>query len=93
MKQVFSIDELRSILSPVFIRYGVKRAILFGSYGRACATENSDIDLLVDSGFRGLRFIGLSEDLRSALNKDVDVFDVSHISPTLLLSAKSATQG
>jgi hypothetical protein len=28
---------------------------------------------------RGLRFIGLSEDIREALAKDVDVIDVSHI--------------
>lgn len=81
MEQIYSIDDLRSILSPVFARYGVKRAVLFGSYGKKSATEKSDVDLLVDSGLRGLRFIGLSEELRSALQKDVDVFDVSHITP------------
>jgi len=31
MGQIYSIEDLRSILSPVFVRYGVKRAVLFGS--------------------------------------------------------------
>lgn len=81
MEQVYSIEELKYILSPVFARYGVKRAILFGSYGRNCAAGKSDIDLLVDSGLRGLRFIEFTEELRGALGKDIDVFDVSHIEP------------
>ena len=39
------------------------------------------MDLLVDSGLRGLKFIGLSEDVRKALDKDIDIFDVTHIEP------------
>jgi len=81
MERIYSVDELRRILSPIFARYGVKRAILFGSYGRNCADGKSDIDLLVDSGLRGLRFIEFTEELRGALGKDIDVFDVSHIEP------------
>lgn len=43
--------------------------------------EISDVDLLVDSGLRGLKFIGLSEDVRKVLDKDIDIFDVTHIEP------------
>jgi len=93
LEQIYSIDELRSILSPVFVRYGVKRAVLFGSYVKDCATGKSDVDLLVDSGLRGLRFIGLSEELRSALRKDVDVFDVSHIKPHSLIEREIRDTG
>ena len=50
-----------------------------GSYSQGKATEKSDIDLLVDSGLHGLRFVGLIEDLRLAAKKDVDVLDISHI--------------
>lgn len=77
--QVYSVSEIRNILLPVFVRYEINRAILFGSYSKAAATETSDVDLLVDSGLRGLKFIGLSEDVRKALNKDIDIFDVTHI--------------
>ena len=78
---IYSIPEIKHILSPIFDQYEVNKAILFGSYSKAEATENSDIDLLVDSGLRGFRFIGLSEDIREALDKDIDVFDVTHIEP------------
>jgi len=80
-RQVYSIPEIKSILMPIFIRYAVNKAILFGSYGKESATETSDVDLLVDSGLRGLEFIGLSEDVREALDKEVDIFDVAHIEP------------
>ena len=78
---IYSIPEIKRILSPIFDQYQVNRAILFGSYSKAAATENSDIDLLVDSGLKGLQFVGLSEDIREALDKDIDVFDVTHIEP------------
>ena len=78
---IYSIPEIKRILSPIFDQYKVNRAILFGPYSKAAATENSDIDLLVDSGLKGLQFVGLSEDIREALDKDIDVFDVTHIEP------------
>jgi hypothetical protein len=37
------------------------------------------VDLLVDSGLRGLRFVGLLDDVQRAVGKDVDLFDVTHI--------------
>ncbi len=78
---IYSIPEIKRILSPIFEQYEVSKAILFGSYGKAVAKKTSDIDLLVDSGLKGLRFVGLSEDIRKALDKDVDIFDVTHIEP------------
>ena len=56
---IYSIDELQTCLTPIFQKYGVKRAVLFGSYGKGTATANSDIDLMVDSGLKGLRFVGI----------------------------------
>ena len=79
--QIYTISEIKSRLTPVFHRHEVKRAVLFGSYGKSEATETSDVDLLVDSGLRGLKFIGLSEDVRTALDKEIDIFDIMHIEP------------
>ena len=39
----------------------------------------SDIDLLVDSRLRGLRFVGLLDDVQRTVGKSVDLFDVTHI--------------
>ena len=74
-----SIDLIRENLIPVFGRYKVKRAILFGSYANGTATDRSDIDIFVDSGLRGLMFFGLLEDVTDALQKPVDLIDQSQI--------------
>lgn len=77
--EVYTIEQLRTMLIPVFRLHGVKRAVLFGSYGKGVAGADSDIDLLVDSRLRGLRFVGLMEDVRSTVDKDVDLLDISHV--------------
>lgn len=79
MPSVYTVPQLRDILSPVFDRYGIRRAVLFGSYGKGTATEKSDVDLLVDSGLRGLRFVGFLDDVQRTVGKQVDLFDVTHI--------------
>lgn len=77
---MFEIETIKSKLQPVFSNYNIASAILFGSYAKGNATEKSDIDLMVDSNLRGLRFFALIEDIREALGeKEVDVFDVTHI--------------
>lgn len=76
---VYTIGNIQSALNPIFNKHRVKKATLFGSYARGQATAKSDIDLLLDSGLRGLKFVGLIEDIHTALDKDVDVFDVTHI--------------
>lgn len=77
--EIYTIEQLKTMLIPVFRLHGVKRAVLFGSYGKGLAGKDSDIDLLVDSKLRGLRFVGLMEDVRSTVDKQIDLLDVSHV--------------
>ena len=79
MDKVYTIPELKTILSPVFAEHGVKRAVLFGSYAKGCATPRSDVDLVVDSGLHGLAFFGLLESVATVLDTPVDLIDVSQI--------------
>ena len=72
-------EELRRVLTPVFRSYGVKSATLFGSYAKGSATSKSDVDLLVDSGLRGMAFFGLLDSVASALRIPVDLIDVSQL--------------
>ena len=74
-----SIDTIRDNLIPVFGRYNVKKAILFGSYAKGTANERRDIDIYIDSGLRGLKFFGLLEDVTNALNMQVDLIDSSQV--------------
>ena len=81
-KGIFTLDEIKRRLQPIFTNHRIRQAILFGSYGKGTATQKSDVDLLVDSDLRGLKFMGFVEELREALDdKDMDVFDVAHIGP------------
>lgn len=74
-----SISEISDILAPVFRDYGIKKAVLFGSFAKQTATEKSDLDLMVDSRLRGLKFVGFIEAVREAVRMPVDIIDVSHI--------------
>ena len=79
MSEIYSLPQLKRILAPVFDAYGIRKAVLFGSYAKGTATEKSDIDLLVDSKLRGLRFVGLLDDVQRTVGINVDLFDVTHI--------------
>ena len=75
----YSIEELRNIVSPIARAHGVASVSLFGSYAKGVATASSDVDLLVDSGLRGLAFFGLLEQVTEALDTPVDLIDVSQV--------------
>ena len=79
MSKIYTVPELQTVLSPIFREHGVKKATLFGSYAKGAATSRSDVDLLVDSGLRGLAFFGLLEQVSEALETPVDLIDVSQV--------------
>ncbi|MDW8345124.1 MAG: nucleotidyltransferase domain-containing protein [Verrucomicrobiae bacterium] len=69
MRPLPNIGELKACFRPVFERYHIQRAILFGSFARGDASARSDIDLLLvqetDSRFFD-RLDGLLYDLNIA---------------------------
>ena len=46
---VYTADEIKSIITPVAVKYKLKAVYLFGSYARGTANDDSDIDLLIDT--------------------------------------------
>ena len=70
---VRTISDAQSALTPVFDRYGISRAVLFGSVAKGTATQKSDLDILVDSKLRGLKFVGFMEAVRQAVGMPVEV--------------------
>lgn len=78
-EQIYTTQQIQTILFPIFRNHNVKKAILFGSYAKGVAEKNSDIDILVDSGLKGLRFFGLLEDVVTGLQKNVDLIDVAQV--------------
>lgn len=61
--------------------YAIERLYLFGSYARNEATEDSDLDFLVFGGehFKLTLVFALAEELREALKKKVDVFEIHEV--------------
>ena len=90
---VYSVEDIQKLLIPVFSKHNVKKAVLFGSYAKGKADKNSDVDLMLDSGLKGLGFVGLIEDIRVSLNKQVDVFDYTHIMPESRISSEINKDG
>jgi len=71
---LYTIEELRSRLTPIFEKRGVIRAVLFGSYARGEATEESDIDIVahVDKDMDILDFAEISGFIEDLLHKRID---------------------
>lgn len=78
-QRIYTIEEITQKLRPVFKDHCVQRAVLFGSYSQRRATAQSDVDIMVDSGLRGLAFYGLLEDVSVQLDKPVDLIDITQI--------------
>lgn len=79
MGKLYTLSELKNTLNPIFEQFGVRKAVLFGSYAKGLATPRSDVDLFVDSGLRGLAFFGLLDGVASALDAPVDLIDASQV--------------
>ncbi len=79
------IEEIKKTLIEVLRKHGVKKAALFGSIVRGEATEESDIDLLIE--FEGrkslLDLAGLKLDLQELLRRRVDVLTYKSLHPLL----------
>ena len=63
------------------------------SIAKGTATAKSDLDLLVQSELKGLKFVGLIEAVREAAGMPVDVFDVSHIERGSLIDREIQATG
>ena len=71
---LYTVEEIKGRLTPIFEEKGIIRAILFGSYAKGEATEDSDIDIVahVDEDMDILDFAEISGFVEDLLNKRVD---------------------
>lgn len=91
--KIYTTEQIKNILTPIFQTYHIQRAILFGSYAKGSPHSNSDIDILVDSGLHGLAFYGLLEDVVTSLNKSVDLIDCTEIIPDSAIDSEIKKNG
>ena len=76
-KRVYTVEELRERLTPIFKQFGLVKAAIFGSYARNEATSKSDIDLLVylDETFDLNKYLNFEAALKKALMKKIDILE------------------
>lgn len=77
MDHIFSIPELKNILTPIFIKYDIVRASVFGSYARGEAAPGSDINLLIyiTEDFELEDYIGFKSEVENTVGKDIDILE------------------
>ncbi len=78
-------NEIKSVIIPILQKYDIIKASLFGSIVRGEATEESDIDILVEfkKGRTLFDLVGLKMELEDILKKRVDVLTYNSINPRL----------
>lgn len=84
--KIYTIDEIKSIASPIAKQYGIAALYLFGSYARGEATPESDIDFRVDRGqvVDLFELGGLYSDLEERFQKKLDVLTTHMLSSRFL---------
>lgn len=90
---VVDIEYITQKCSEVFRNYEVDFCYLFGSYAKAKAKPDSDVDLLISAHVNGLQFYGLVEEIRNALHKKVDVLDVKQLKDNVELTQEILKDG
>ena len=90
---IYTISELQRIITPIAQKYHLRAVYLFGSYARGTATENSDIDLLIDTEGASVRSLldlaAIYCDLEEALQKNVDLLTVDSLQQKAQMPSES----
>ncbi len=82
---VYNIEDIKVLILEILKKNNVKRAALFGSIVRSEATDESDVDLIIE--FEGnkslLDLAGLKLELQEILKCNVDVLTYKSLHPLL----------
>lgn len=75
---ILTIDQIKNVVTAYFKDKPVTKVYLFGSYARGEATENSDLDLLINvdeskERFSYYKLAGFLNDLQDLLKVKVDL--------------------
>lgn len=76
-----TLEEISEKARPVFEKYGVTRARIFGSYARGEAKPESDIDILITTppAMSLFTYMDFKEQLEEELGRSVDVVSEGNI--------------
>lgn len=80
---LYTIDEIKKRLTPIFEEYMISKAAVFGSYAQNKAKADSDVDLLISSEdvFDLDAYCEFEEKIEKILDKNVDIVFYDYINP------------
>lgn len=80
-EKVYTIMEIKQILTKLLKNMPVYSVVLFGSYAKNTATKDSDLDLVLDTKdtLMGFKLYSLITKIEEAFNKRVDAFEKTEI--------------
>lgn len=73
---MLTVEQIKKTVIPLAEAHGVNKVFLFGSYARGSATEESDVDLEVDTVGNPIGLFalsGLKLEIQNQLHKNVDL--------------------
>ena len=80
--KIYTFEEIKRIVNPILQKYRAEKGILFGSYARKDADENSDIDIMVIGGdcFDPTDIFCIADEIFTQSGKSIDVYERREIS-------------
>ncbi len=73
---MLTVNEIKQAVLDIIKDYPIKKISLFGSYADGTATEDSDVDMLIEFETPNVSLLTLSSikyDIMDKLHKDIDV--------------------
>ncbi|MGL5676622.1 MAG: nucleotidyltransferase family protein [Cellulosilyticaceae bacterium] len=73
---MLTISEIKEVVSDITQHYPIKKLAIFGSYANGTATEESDIDMIVEFNTPNISLLTLSDiryEMMERLHKQIDV--------------------
>lgn len=94
-EKIYTIEEIKKILSEILKDKPVYQVILFGSYAKKNATKDSDIDLIIDtkSKLKGFALLKLICQFEEKLQKEIDGFEKYEIVENSLIDKEIRKTG
>lgn len=94
-EKVYTIEEIKKMLSELLRDKPVYKVTLFGSYAKQKATKKSDIDLIIDtnSELKGFALLKLISEIEEKLQKEIDGFEKYEIIDNSLIDQEIKKTG
>ena len=80
-EKIYTIEEIKAILTQILKNSPVYKVVLFGSYAKNIANQDSDLDFVIDSQecLMGFKLYSVITKIEEAFKKQVDAFEKAEI--------------